>query len=87
MVGTVFSVTVPRLLAAVPQRTVVMPKVIGMTVPRAEAVLADAGLRLGMVTEVFSNYPRGVVMGQPKPGERLPINYEVDLHVSKGPRP
>jgi serine/threonine-protein kinase len=79
------------LLYAVPQeaRTVVVPKVIGLTVPRAEAVLADAGLRLGKVTEVPSDYtPRGIVMGQgPGYGQRVRINFECELYVSKGPGP
>jgi eukaryotic-like serine/threonine-protein kinase len=67
-------------------RTVVVPKVIGLTVPRAEATLADAGLRLGKVTEVPSDYPRGIVMGQgPYPGKRVRINFECELWVSKGP--
>jgi beta-lactam-binding protein with PASTA domain len=35
------------LLYAAPQQTLVVPKVIGLTVSRAEATLADAGLRLG----------------------------------------
>ena len=76
------------LLYAVPQQTVVVPKVIGLTVPRAEAALADAGLRLGKVTEVPSDYPRGIVMGQgPYPGKRVRINFECELWVSKGPEP
>jgi eukaryotic-like serine/threonine-protein kinase len=78
------------LLYAAPQeaRTVIVPKVFGLTVPRAEAVLADAGLRLGKVTEVPSDYPRGIVMGQgPYPGKRVRINFEVELWVSKGPGP
>jgi beta-lactam-binding protein with PASTA domain len=75
------------LLYAVPQQTVIVPKLIGLTVPRAEAVLADAGLRLGKVTEVPSDYPRGIVMGQgPYPGKRVRINFECELWVSKGPQ-
>ena len=77
------------LLYAVPQRTVIVPKVIGLTVPQAEATLADAGLRLGEVTEVPSDKtPRGIVMGQgPGPGQRVVINFEMRLYVSKGPAP
>jgi beta-lactam-binding protein with PASTA domain len=77
------------LLYAAPQQTVIVPKVIGLTVPRAEAVLADAGLRLGKVTEVPSDYaPRGIVMGQgPGYGQRVRINFECELWVSKGPGP
>ena len=78
------------LLYAVPQDapTVVVPKVIGMTVPKAEAVFADAGLRLGRVTEVFSEWPKGIVKGQgPGPGRRVRINFECELVVSKGPEP
>jgi beta-lactam-binding protein with PASTA domain len=49
------------LLYAAPQeaRTVVVPKVIGLTVPQAEAKFADAGLRLGKVTEVPATTPAG----------------------------
>jgi serine/threonine-protein kinase len=77
------------LLYAVPQRTVIVPKVIGLTVPQAEAVLADAGLTLDEVREVPSDTtPRGIVMGQgPGPGQRVIINYKVRLYVSKGPAP
>jgi beta-lactam-binding protein with PASTA domain len=76
------------LLYAVPQRTVIVPKVIGLTVPRAEAVLADAGLTLDEVREVPSEWPKGIVMGQgPGPGQRVIINYKVRLYVSKGPEP
>jgi len=78
------------LLCAVPQDapTVVVPKVIGMTVPKAEAALADAGLRLGKVTEVYMDtVPRGIVFGQgPGPGRRVRINFECELVVSKGPK-
>jgi beta-lactam-binding protein with PASTA domain len=79
------------LLYAAPQeaRTVIVPKLIGMTVPVAEATLADAGLRLGKVTEVPDRTtPRGIVTGQgPYPGKRVVINYECELYVSKGPAP
>lgn len=77
------------LLYALPQRTVVVPKVIGMTVPKAEATLADAGLRLGKVTLVpRDTTPRGIVVGQgPYPGKRVVINYECELLVSNGPAP
>jgi beta-lactam-binding protein with PASTA domain len=77
------------LLYAVPQRTVIVPKVIGLTVPQAEATLADAGLKLDEIREVPSDQtPRGIVMGQgPGPGQRVIINYQVRLYVSKGPEP
>jgi beta-lactam-binding protein with PASTA domain len=77
------------LLYAVPQRTVIVSNVIGLTVPHAEAKLADAGLRLGAVKELPSEKtPRGIVMGQgPGPGQRVVINFEAELWVSKGPGP
>jgi eukaryotic-like serine/threonine-protein kinase len=76
------------LLYAAPQeaRTVVVPKVIGLTVPQAEATLADAGLKLAEVKELPSKAPRGIVIGQgPGPGQRVRINFEVRVYVSKGP--
>jgi beta-lactam-binding protein with PASTA domain len=75
------------LLYAAPQRMVIVPNVIGLTVPRAEATLADAGLKLAEVKEVPSETtPRGIVMGQgPGPGQRVRINFEVRVYVSKGP--
>jgi beta-lactam-binding protein with PASTA domain len=71
------------LLYAAPQRMVVVPRVIGLTVPRAEATLADAGLKLGEVKEVDDREaPRGIVIGQgPGPGQRLRINFEVRVYV------
>ena len=77
------------LLYAAPQhKMVVVPKVIGLTVPQSEAALADAGLKLGEVKELPSRTtPRGIVMGQgPGPGQRVMINYEMRLYVSKGPK-
>ena len=55
----------PFLLSSAPQeaKTVIVPKVIGLTVPQAEATLADAGLKLAEVKEVPSKFPRGIVMG------------------------
>jgi eukaryotic-like serine/threonine-protein kinase len=77
------------LLYVAPQeaKTVIVPHVIGLTVPRAEAALADAGLRLGRVTEIpNTQFPRGIVVGQgPDGGRRVRINFEVELYVSKGP--
>ena len=75
------------LLYATPQeaRTVVVPKVLGLTVPQAEAKLADAGLRCE-VREVPSKTPRGIVIGQTASGRRVVINFEVRLYVSKGPQ-
>ena len=78
------------LLSVVPQDapTVVMPNVIGMTVPQAEAALADASLRLGRVTEIhYDKVPRGIVFAQgPGPGRRVRINFECEIVVSKGPK-
>jgi beta-lactam-binding protein with PASTA domain len=79
------------LLYAAPQeaRTVVVPKVIGLTVSKAEAVLADAGLRCCEVREVpDETTPKGIIVGQgPGYGQRVRINFEVRLYVSKGPGP
>jgi beta-lactam-binding protein with PASTA domain len=79
------------LLYVAPQeaKTVIVPNVIGLTVPRAEATLADAGLRLGRITEVpNTQFSRGIVVGQgPDGGRRVRINFECELYVSKGPGP
>ena len=67
---------------------VIVPNVLRLTVPQAEAKIADAGLRLGAVKEVPTEQtPRGIVMGQgPRPGMRVVINYEMELWVSSGPK-
>jgi beta-lactam-binding protein with PASTA domain len=72
-----------RFCVPAPQRMVVVPRLIGLTVPRAEATLADAGLKLGEVKEVDDREaPRGIVIGQgPGPGQRLRINFEVRVYV------
>jgi hypothetical protein len=72
------------LLYAAPQeaRTVVVPKVIGLTVSQAEAVIADAGLKVAEVKEVPSKAPRGIVVGQgPGPGQRVRINFECSVVI------
>jgi beta-lactam-binding protein with PASTA domain len=78
------------VLYAAPQeaKTVVVPKVIGLTVKVAEAKLADAGLKLGEVIEVPDRQaPRGMVVGQgPGPGQRVRINFEVRVYVAEGPK-
>jgi beta-lactam-binding protein with PASTA domain len=57
-----------------------------LTVPEAEAVLADAGLKLGEVKPIPSKTPKGLVVGQgPKPGMRVVVNDEMRVYASTGP--
>ena len=76
------------LLYAVPQRMVTVPKVIGLTVPKAEAVLADAGLKCDVreVEAPTDKWKPGIIFGQgPAPGQEVMINYEVRVYVAKAP--
>lgn len=66
-------------------KMVTVPNLIGMTVPKAEAVLADVGLKLGEVIKMHSSEEPGIVIGQgPGRGKRVMVNYEVKLYVSRG---
>lgn len=71
-----------------PQKQVVVPSVVGMTVNAAESALAGADLRRGAVTEQHHDtVPVGQVLSQaPSAGQRVAARTAVALVVSKGPR-
>lgn len=75
------------LLYAQEAKTVVVPRVIGLTVKQAEAKLADAGLKCCEVREVPDRKtPRGIIVGQgPGAGQRVRINFEVRVYIAEGP--
>jgi formylglycine-generating enzyme required for sulfatase activity len=66
-----------------------VPNLVGMTQAEAETEIANTGLLLGTVTEVFSDSaPDGEVMGQdPAAGDNVKPGSAIDLTVSKGPEP
>jgi len=65
---------------------VAVPDVVGMTREAAQAALTQAGLTLGVVTQVFSEtVPAGVVISQsPGAGSAMPAGGAVALTVSRG---
>ncbi len=66
-----------------------MPPVVGVSEARARAVLTDGHLAVGDVTHTYSgSVDEGLVVSASQDeGERLRPDTEVDLVVSKGPRP
>jgi eukaryotic-like serine/threonine-protein kinase len=67
----------------------VVPRLTGLTVRRAKAVLARAGCRLGRVTRRYSpRVEKGRVSAQrPRRGLRLARGARVNVTVSLGIRP
>ena len=79
-----------RALLAEQQRParVEVPRVIGFPLEQAESVLVNEGLEVGDISREFSDEPRGIVIDQdPPPGRSVLEGAQVDLVVSKGPRP
>jgi eukaryotic-like serine/threonine-protein kinase len=70
-------------------RLVVVPDLSEMTAPRAEQVLASAGLPEGSVSNEFSDtVPKGVVISQsPDAASSVAHDSPVNIVVSKGPTP
>jgi eukaryotic-like serine/threonine-protein kinase len=66
-----------------------MPAVVGLARSAAEAAIRDANLRVGKVTDGFSEQlPVGVVMSaSEKAGDRLKKETAIDLVISNGPKP
>jgi beta-lactam-binding protein with PASTA domain/predicted Ser/Thr protein kinase len=66
-----------------------VPDVTGQPLAAAEAVLAEANLAIGAITEAWdASIPSGsVVSTAPAAGQALKSGTPVDLVVSKGPRP
>jgi eukaryotic-like serine/threonine-protein kinase len=76
--------TVTLVLSSGPDRRVV-PDLAGEDVPSATRELEELGLRLGLVTEEFSERPEGTVLrSDPGPGEALRAETPVALVVSRG---
>ena len=68
------------------QRKAEVPGVIGMSQAQAEAVLQNAGLQVGEVSEREASLPRGQILAsQPVAGERVALSSVVDLVISTGP--
>lgn len=62
-----------------------MPNLVGGTRDDADRILADTGLRPGVVTEALTGFPAGVVASQsPAPGVTVRAGEAVDLVVSSG---
>jgi eukaryotic-like serine/threonine-protein kinase len=73
------------LSAGLPSHRV--PSVVAFDFVKAESMLEASGLRLGKVARRFSGKPKGTVVAQRPDGGRLEWGSEVNLVVSKGPRP
>ena len=68
------------------QRTVAVPRVVGLTLEQATAIIGKAGLELGDVQQVENVAPRGqVLLSSPVGGATVPTPSLVDLTVSDGP--
>jgi len=66
----------------------VVPNVVGRSLLRATALLAEANCRRGTVTRGYSASPRGRVLHQSRrPDQTLLLGTRIDLVVSRGPRP
>ncbi|HXF71003.1 MAG TPA: Stk1 family PASTA domain-containing Ser/Thr kinase [Actinomycetota bacterium] len=88
LLGAGLYVALRALLGEEQAARVVVPSVIGDALGEATARIEARGLDVGNVDEVFCARPPGVVCRQdPRPGERVPRGAEVDLFLSKGPRP
>ena len=73
------------LLAPQDAKTVAVPNLDGMTVPKAEATLRDAGLAIGREDYTPSDRPKDTVIEQsPSSGERAESGSKVDVVVSAG---
>lgn len=68
------------------QRSVEVPRVVGLTREQATAEIQEAGLEVGEVKTVENAAPRGqVLLTSPVGGARAPTPSKVDLTVSDGP--
>jgi len=68
------------------QRSVEVPRVVGLTREQAAAEIEEAGLEVGEVTTVENAAPRGqVLLSSPVGGAKAPTPSKVDLTVSDGP--
>lgn len=68
------------------QRSVEVPRVVGLTREQATAAIEEAGLEVGEVNQVENAAPRGqVLLSSPVGGARAPTPSSVNLTVSDGP--
>lgn len=68
------------------QRSVEVPRVVGLTREQATSEIEDAGLEVGEVKTVENAAPRGqVLLSSPVGGATAPTPSKVDLTVSDGP--
>jgi eukaryotic-like serine/threonine-protein kinase len=65
--------------------SVIVPDVVGLSLPYAERILSAAGIKIGNVDTVRASQEPGVVMSvRPPPGNGRPRGSSVDLLVSGG---
>lgn len=86
--GTQVSLTTPvDLLLSVGPNPLPVPDIVGLTESQAIAVIANAGLEVGVITRRFSNTrPLGEVIGQATtPGTLVVPDTMLDFEVSLGP--
>ena len=78
-----------RLTLSSGSRWSVVPDARDMSVDRARALLHKARLNVGReIARYDEKVPIGYVVGHaPKPGQRLPRGTDIELWVSKGPKP
>jgi serine/threonine-protein kinase len=71
------------------QRSVEVPRLVGLSSREAQLQLLGRGLRLGQIGYEYSDsVPAGYVFWQSVPAqEQVPVGTAVDLLVSQGPRP
>lgn len=68
--------------------TKTVPNIIGLTESEADRYLSLYDLDLGTKTELYSDYPKGTIIGQsPKEGESIGTTKTVSYTVSLGPAP
>lgn len=84
---SIVAVTPPTSTTSAPGRVVVVPTVVGLTQAQAGVDIANAGLKVGVITEVPSTRIAAdvVVSSVPVGGSSLAVGGTVSLAVSTGP--
>lgn len=68
-------------------KTASVPNLINKKLEDAQFFIENSGFSLGTVTEEFSDFPVGIVIGQdPEYKDDVPKNTKINLVVSKGPQ-
>ena len=76
------------IVASSGQETVAVPRLVGQTRAEASATLSNAGLQLGQVGQAYSEQEQGtVISSSPAQGVDAAKGSQVDIVLSKGPRP